>query len=416
LNPQTPRQAFETSPVLLLAMVVCLALILFEVATASPFPGAAGFVTDFDAFYVSGQMFWEGAMSDAYDPEVMNARQSALVDEPIFMPWTYPPQFNLVTAVLALAPRGLSYALFTAGTLVFYLVVLRLLAGRQMTGSLLIVFPSLAMVVLCGQNGLLTGGLIGLFCLLSLRARDAAGLPLGLMVVKPHLAIGLGLLVLFAGRWRVLAVALAVVAISTLAATAVLGLGIWPAFLDGTRAAGENMEAGLYKLFRMTSVYAALFSMGVGAGAALALHLAVAAAGIGAVLLALRRDWPASRVLGVAVFATLAVSPYNYDYDLAALAVGLALLSPDLVRHALPVERALLLLSGWICTGWGWVVYIFLSDGSGAGGESWVSLGGLGFVVMGLTVWRILLRADLARSEETRGIVRAGRPGPVSAF
>ena len=45
-----------------------------------------------------------------------------------FMPWTYPPQYDLLLAPFAFLPVGVGYLLFTAATLALYLVTLRAIA------------------------------------------------------------------------------------------------------------------------------------------------------------------------------------------------------------------------------------------------------------------------------------------------
>jgi hypothetical protein len=329
----------------------------------------------------------------------MTARQSEIAGESIFMPWTYPPQFNFVTGLLALGERGLSYGIFTFATGIFFLLVLSRLAHRDTVSALLIVFPGLAMTAVCGQNGFLTAGLIGLFCLLSLRGQASAGLPLGLMVIKPHLAVGLGCLSLFARQWRVLAVALAVVAATSVASGVIFGKEVWTAFLDATEAAGDNMEAGLYPLFRMTSVYAALYTIGAPAAVALAVHSGVALLAVASIAGALHLGWSGARLLGVSVLASLAISPYNYDYDMPALAIAIALLAPCVLRHSSVVERIMLLSCGWLCTGWGWAMYVFLVEpGTPYDAREWLSLGGVGFCLLWITTWRVLMRAHAAET------------------
>lgn len=383
------QDLFTNHPLTAWALIGVLLLVFVGTIFKVPTLGAGGEVVDFDAFYIAGQMIWEGRLAEAYDPAVMMARQSLHAEGQIFMPWSYPPPFNLVAAVLPFGSRGLSYGLFIGLTLACYLLVLRKLAGPWLTGVLLATLPGLAVEVRTGQNGLLTGALAGVFCLLLLREKRSAGAALGLMVLKPHLAVGLGVLTLLQRRWSVLALGFAVVGAACLLSTLLLGAEVWPAFFEGARLAKINMAAGIYPLYRMTSVYATLFSLGLSAQLALALHVCGTLLAFGSILVALRRNWPPARALGVTMLATLAFSPYNYDYDMTILTLGLALLAPDLMRHSLPWERFALLAAAWLCTGWG----MLLRNVKGDSYDSvWLSLGGLGFVLTCALCWRILLR------------------------
>ncbi|WP_445222499.1 glycosyltransferase 87 family protein [Bradyrhizobium sp. Pa8] len=47
------------------------------------------------------------------------------------MPWTYPPQFDLLVAPFALLPAGVAYLLFVTATLTIYLLTLRAIAGKN---------------------------------------------------------------------------------------------------------------------------------------------------------------------------------------------------------------------------------------------------------------------------------------------
>ena len=63
-------------------------------------------LVDFDAFYIVGQMFWEGTLNSAYSADELFEAQRRLSGTDSFMPWSYPPQFNSIAAGLALMPRG----------------------------------------------------------------------------------------------------------------------------------------------------------------------------------------------------------------------------------------------------------------------------------------------------------------------
>src|SRR3954470_3621623 len=57
-------------------------------------------LTDFDAFYVAGRMYWDGRLNDAYHFQTFYEAQHQFTGTTGFMPWTYPPPFNLVTVAL----------------------------------------------------------------------------------------------------------------------------------------------------------------------------------------------------------------------------------------------------------------------------------------------------------------------------
>lgn len=379
----------------MLAWLICLACGIIMLATMREVPelGSGGAMVDFDAFYIVGQMIWDGTLPQAYDTETMRAMQKAASGRDILMPWTYPPQFDLVTALFPFGSRGLSYALFITLTFFGYVLVLRSLAGQYLTAVLIAVLPTLVVTVRIGQNGFLTGALIGLFCLAFLRDRIVAGVPLGLMVVKPHLAIGLGVLVLATQRWKVLLLALAVVVAFSVVATLAFGSAVWPAFLASVPEAKENLKQGLYPIFRMTSVYAALFALGVAPGPAMIAQACVAVTVCAAIVVAHLKDIAVRRLLGLSCLATLAISPYNYDYDMPILGTGLALLACDLMTRALPVEKLALLGLSWLSCGWGlFILSMRHQFDIAAPTQNHLSLAALGHLLLFVLVWHILRR------------------------
>ncbi|MFN4100677.1 MAG: glycosyltransferase family 87 protein [Pararhodobacter sp.] len=317
---------------------------------------------DFDAFYLVGRMAAEGRAADAYDVVIMGEIQREMLGYDGFMPWTYPPQYDLIAALLALLPRALSFALFTGLTLGAYLLLLSRLAGPALPVVLLALTPPILSGAAIGQNGFLTGSLIAAVVLLSLRNRDAAGWWLGLLVIKPHLGVGLALQALAAGRWRVLAIALLVAAAASLAATWAFSPGIWGAFREAIDAAGRALAAGSYPLFRMISVYALLHTLGAPPALAFWVHIGVAIGACALVVAAVRKGMAPRHSLALACFASVLLSPYFYDYDLTIAGVGLALVASDVLARTGIVERLLLLAVAWVAGGWG-LFHVVMTSG-----------------------------------------------------
>ena len=355
---------------------------------------------DFEGFYLAGQLVWRGTIEQAYHFLTLHELQKTLYDTVSFQPWTYPPQFDLVVAPLALLPLGWAYGVFTAGTLAAYLVTLRRLAAENFVSVLILLAPVIVITIRGGQNGFLTGTLIGLTCLGLQAGRSIAGVPLGLMIIKPHLAVAFAVYTLVGRRWGTALVAALTVAATSALATVLLGPSIWTAFFDGTKEARIFLDHGFYPLFRMVSVYAAVRSFGGPAFLANAMQVLVAMLALGSVILA-SHQFSIQRALGLTAIATLLISPYEYDYDLLTLGVGLSLLLPDFVSLGTNRERLAIYASSLII-GISSLIQTIISAATGSTevlGEDThlLSLGGPALVVIFIMAWRIVWRSHESR-------------------
>jgi hypothetical protein len=300
-------------------------------------------IADFSAFHIVAQHVWRGDLDGTYQFALfaqMQAETSGGATS--FMPWTYPPQFDLLLAPLGFLPGWAAYFIFMAATLSAYLVVLRAAAANHLAHVLVIAFPAIAINFACGQNGFLTGALIGMVCLNAKRRQVLAGLALGAMVIKPHLAIAVGVYMLLTRRWTAIGTAAIVVVASSLVCTLAFGPQVWTAWLGAIKESAGYLEQGRYPLFRMISVYASLHKAGLPPAVAFWGQVMVAGLALLAVGLAARRGPSPRFALGVAAIASVMISPYAYDYDLPIVAVGLALLLPDLFGIAGARERDVL--------------------------------------------------------------------------
>ncbi|MDE2473733.1 MAG: DUF2029 domain-containing protein [Alphaproteobacteria bacterium] len=347
---------------------------------------------DFDDFHLVARLLWLGQIRSAYHLPALSAFQKSLSGLDGFLPWSYPPQFVLLLAPLAFLPIGVAYLLFTGVSCAAYLAVLKRVAGNSFVPVLIITFPALLITIRCGQNGFLTGTLIGLACLGFGNHRSIAGLPLGLMIIKPHLAVAFALYAVINRRWGAVFIATATVLLSTVLATAVLGFGIWPAFFGGIREAGIFLSQGFYPLFRMVSLYAAVRSLGLPEALAMAIQVLATCVALAAVVWASRRLAP-HQALGVAAMASVLVSPYVYDYDLPIFAVGLVLLHDDIVQFAGARER--LAIYGLIAfsSGFGLVDSFRLGGGEMSPDMPPWALAGFALFAAVALVWRVTVRS-----------------------
>ena len=355
VEPSSPG-ALARSRLFLGAILVVATLLLGVAAVLFQAPEMIGHekvLTDFDAFHIAGTMAIHGHAADAYQAAKMIEAQYAIAGTRSFMPWTYPPPYTLAMMPLAHLPVGAAFLLFVSASFLFYLHVLRRIAGEYLPGVLIAILPTLVLILRTGQNGFLTASLIGCFLLAFQQKRTGAGIPLGLMVIKPHLAAGIALLALLGRRWSVMAIAAAVVIAAVALSTAVFGIRIWPAFVGGVEEASGFLAKRYYPLFRMSSIYACVGSLGGSPKLAMMAHGIVALGGVGFLLHAWRRGYAPRRLAAVACAVSLLISPYNYDYDLTILGLAIAFVLKDLVELARPYEMLALCALSWFVTGYG---------------------------------------------------------------
>ena len=334
-------RAFRNEQLLIACYAIVLFLALMQALTFYALPGANGGQdpTDYVSFFVSGRLFWQGHAADAYDKLLYTQHLKSIGQIGAYLSWAYPPQFFFLLAIFAPLPIWLGYLAFTLSGFAAFAHVLKRLAGAYAPGAFAIALPAIIITTRSGQTGFWIAALIGWFLLAYRDGRDRAGIPLGLMVIKPHLAAGIGVLTLISRRWRVALLAGAIIAASSLLATLALGPGIWSSFRTGVAGSSNLLWHGNLPLSRMTSVFAFAYRIGSDPRTALICHAAVAAGGI-AWLMWIGRSAKREHVLAWTVFSGLLVSPYNYDYDLVALALAAGLILPELAQKARSWEIA----------------------------------------------------------------------------
>lgn len=307
-------------------------------------PGA-----DFVVFWSAASVALEQGAAAPYNYDLLHAREISVMPDLAAgdgkLPWFYPPTFLLPLLPLGLLPYWCAALVFLLGGFGWYgLAMSRTLPWRGAWIAAL-GFPGVAIGVATGQNSLWLAGTAGLALTLLHRRPMLAGMLLGLLTVKPHLAIMFPLALFCAGAWRAL---LGLFASATaLAVLSLVCFGVEPflAFLKATGVARAAVEDGSAMLVRMPTVFAAVKLLLGGVAVPYVMHATCACAAVAAVIYAWSR--PCSFALRAALLCTamLLVPPYLYDYDLAFLGIAIAWLGLHAHRHGwLPGERELLIL------------------------------------------------------------------------
>lgn len=302
---------------------------------------------DYDAFFVAGRMFWEGRLEDAYFAKKLIVAQEEIVGAKSFMPWTYPPHFNMVTGLLALLPAWLGYTTFISLSFFFYLAMLRMIAPSHYLIVLIFTYPAAIICARTGQNGFLVAGIFCFFILNIDYSKIRAGAALMVASIKPHFLLPLYLLSVVDRRWHICLLGISGTISLLLVSSFIFGFGIWPAFKNSTIEASGFLHEGLYPLFRMTSLYATLHTFGFSPSVALMAQMILALTAIGIAFYSKIKNWPRHQTMSIFVMSSLFVSPYAYDYDLQIFGVALALLMPDLWEKASGKQILVLLAGCW---------------------------------------------------------------------
>lgn len=334
------------------AVLVCYAsyfVIWFIRASVLRVPGVFPLGGDFLVFWSAAQLVLQGDPLAAYNVAVLHQVELATV--PLVattqgvLPWFYPPTFMPLVVPFGLLPYWLAVPVFlgvSAGS--FLWVASRIVPWRE-AWLPCAAFPGIAVVFSTGQNALLLAACGGL-ALTLLRARPvAAGMLLALLSVKPHLALMFPVALFCARAWRAL---IAMVATSLgLAVLALVAFGpeCFAAFLQNAAFARTVVESGAVHLERMPTLFAMVKMLHGSVALAYALHLLGATAACAVVVYAWSRPCTFALQAAALLTASMLISPYLYDYDLAFLGLAVAWLAVY-ARQAgwLPGEREALIV------------------------------------------------------------------------
>ena len=313
-------------------------------------PGGKPLGSDFIAFWSAAKLAVEGRPEAAFDWSAMLATHRLAVPGigKLFL-WHYPPTYLLLVLPLGLLPYGVALLAFLGSTALLWAALVRRVLRDPRAWIVAAALPAGLVNLMHGQNGFLTAGIAG-FALLTLDRRPLwAGVLIGLLAIKPHLAVLFPIALVAEQRWRTIAAAAATVLIFAAASIATFGWPTAQAFLHDLPVVRELIDNGSLFWGKIPSPYVFALSLGAPARVALTLQIAVAAGAAVCVWIA----WRAPRAPFEAKAATLAaasllVSPYVFYYDLtwAGLAIGwLAALG---ARNGFRWGERELLLAAWV--------------------------------------------------------------------
>ena len=299
---------------------------------------------DFAAFWFAAKMALGRPAADTYDLVAMTQFQHGIWPDLVGVyAWVYPPSFLLLVLGLGLLPYYVGYLVWIVSTLGVFFAGLWQNVRSRTSWWLIIAFPGLWLGIGQGQNQFLTAGLGALGIGLLRKHPVWAGVCIGLLAIKPHLALLFPVALLAARAWRTI-VAAAVTAITvTLVPAAILGWNTLTAWTQSMAWVSTAIQQKRLPVWMFPAPYPWLISLhvpatlawvvqgGVSVGVAIVVYrmwrpLAGAALRDAAPL---RGDAPQGTGLSLVlpasalVLATFLATPYYAMYDLAWLALPL---------------------------------------------------------------------------------------------
>lgn len=283
---------------------------------------------DFMAFWSAGRVALEGQAAFVHQPPVVQEVQWNEVPGMRWVAtWNSPPHFLLIASALALLPYPVAALTWLGATGALYLgAALKLLGDKR---ALVFALTAPAALYHLGsiQTGLYIAGVTGLALYWLDKRPLTAGALVGLLAIKPHMAVLWPLYLVLTQRWRAFFAAAASLALFTLAAILAFGWESIPRFLANLSATQDLIDLQQVNRATYASLYGNLLAMGAPAAIAMNVHIISALAAIGAAALVfLRGD---ARTQGAALCAaTLLTTPYGFFYDQTLSLVAIALLAP----------------------------------------------------------------------------------------
>lgn len=313
---------------------------------------------DFISFWAASKQVLTGHLADVYNASKHHLVELAEFPELSFgdVAFFYPPTFLLTCIPLALLPVRLSASVWLAGAGIAFVCAIRRILPQSWALLPIVAFPGAVVDVTNGQNGLLTGALLGWGAVLLPRRPFMAGLCLGCLVIKPQMLVAAPVVLLCARQWRAVAGGMVSGAGLIGASWLAFGSGAWAGFFRMSHSARETFERGYVSFWKMQSVFTSVRLLHGGVVVAYIVQITAT------VLVLAMVGWACFRVtqrkaslrfqgecapeIILMITALPFCTPFLLDYDLACLAFPVAwLLVQARGSDWLPGEKFILFLA-----------------------------------------------------------------------
>lgn len=334
---------------LVLSLVAAVGLVLYfalYLQGSAPPRDPFGFVLgrDFVNFWMGGRAALEGRVGDLFHLGVFQKRlQDALGAMPPHN-WSYPPVLLLFLWPLGFFGYLHALILWLVTGFAAYLGAAASFARTWRYLLFVAAAPVLIVNFFSGQNGFFTAALLMLIFRFWDERPRLAGLCLGLMLYKPHLAVLYPLALALSGRWRVFFSAAATVLLSVALTAFVFGQDVWSDYVRLVWPVQQGvMNTGTGFLNMMPTGFMQARMLGASVHTAWLVQAPFTLLALAALVIAFRSKGDAFLKYAVLVTASFVVSPYAFNYDMVVFGWLIAMLWPRMRG----LKDRLLLLAVW---------------------------------------------------------------------
>lgn len=307
------------------------------------------FPLDFSVFWAAAIRVIQGDATLVYNGAAHNAFIAELYGSttPTSLNFAYPPGVLLFIWPIGFLHSSAAWlALLAPPMLLFYWLISRL-GGHLVALGMTFAIGGAIHSVQLGQNGFVTACLIG-GGLLGLKHNKAfAGIAIGLLSLKPHLAPVAFLALLYWREWRALLWASATATMLIALPALVFGPEIWNAFLSGGTSFFDTISAKQENLIetmhQSVLAFAIRFTSPQGA---LVVQATVALAALTVCAQIRERDLAIAAVIA----ATLLFTPFLFLYDSTMLLVACAVVIRRDVALSIPLALLIATTGLWFLT------------------------------------------------------------------
>ncbi len=306
---------------------------------------------DFHVFYLASQIAAKDDYSGLYTLDKFMLERGkeyeTKPDETFY--FNYPPTALLLFSPLSKLDYDTSLYLWLAAGVIGFVMITQAVIKNWFITMLASLSPFIVLGSMTGQTGLfsaiiLTSGYIAI----ERNKPLLAGLILGCLIFKPHLALALPFCFLATKDWKVIIGGIASSLLIILISYGVFGAEAWSEFV--TNFSNNNTVTLLAKndiYDRIPTVYLTLLGLIKSKTVAITLHIIVAVLAIFACVSIWRTSHDRIARL-ICLFITPAlISPYFFDYDLAGVGILFGLMALETIRKPNLDLHFLALLGVW---------------------------------------------------------------------